>query len=212
MGVSPKRLTAPAFLVILFLSAASSVTATPITTYFITVNTSSIDGLTGQLDFQFNPGSGALGAFVDISQFGFSDGGFNGSPTLTGGASGSLGSTVHIDNSTGFNDFLQPWIFGLSLQFQVSFGGAAITSPDGSSTDTFGLALYDLSFNPQLNDGSEGDFIVTIDVNTDGSTTANPAAKPANSLTVTPVLTPEPATWMLFGLAGIVLWRKWHRL
>ena len=186
--------------------------ATPIT-YLVTVNTATISALAGQLDFQFNPGSGALAAFVDISSFSSTGGSLSGSPTLTGGASGNLTSTVHIDNSGGLNDYLQNFTFGTALQFQVSFGGAALSSPNGTSTDTFGLALYDPSFNPQLNDGSQGDFIVTVDVNTDGSTTPHLASSPAGLVTVTQVVqtgVPEPSTWALcvIGLAGIATWRR----
>src|SRR6266487_4434304 len=88
--------------------------ATPIT-YLVTVNTATISALAGQLDFQFNPGSGVLAAFVDISSFSSTGGSLSGSPTLTGGASGNLTSTVHIDNSGGLNDYLQNFTFGTAL-------------------------------------------------------------------------------------------------
>ena len=183
--------------------------ATPIT-YNVFVLSSSISGNSGYLDFQFNPGSGVQAAAVDITNFGYSDGGPNGPPVLTGGASGDLATSVHIDNTGGLNDYLQSWTFPLLFQFTITFSGPALSSPDGTSTDTFGLALYDPSFNPQLNDGSQGDFILTIDVNSDGSTTPNLASSPAGLVTVTPVLTPEPGTWLLFSLAGAAVWRRYR--
>jgi PEP-CTERM motif len=187
---------------ILLLCATASAAAAPIT-YMVGVNTTGIVGLMGQLDFQFNPGIGVLAAFVDIGSFSSTGGLLTGSPTLNGGASGNLNSTVHIANSGGLNEYLQNFTFGTALQFRIFFGGAALSSPDTTSTDTFGLALYDASFNPQLNDGSQGDFIVTVDVNTDGSTTPHLASSPSGLATVTQVVVPEPSTWVLCGL-GLV--------
>ena len=153
---------------------------------------------------------GAQGAFVDISMFGFSGGGLSGSPTLNGGASGNLTGTVHIANTGRLNEYLQDFTFGLSFQFKIVFDGPAVGSPDGTSTDTFGLALYDPSFNPQLSDGSLGDFILTVDVGTDGNTTVTTGSSPAGLVTVTPVLTPEPSTLVLFGIGwvGLVVLRR----
>lgn len=50
-----------AVLAILSLWAATPATATPITTYLVSVDTGSISGNAGQLDFQFNPGAGPRG-------------------------------------------------------------------------------------------------------------------------------------------------------
>jgi hypothetical protein len=195
-----------AALAILSLGAAATGRATAIT-YFVTVDSSSISGNDGQLDFQFNPGSGTQAATAGILNFGFSEGGPNGSPTLTGGASGDLSTMVQINNSAALNDYLQAWIFPDFFQFYLTLNGPALSSPDGSSTDTFGLALYDPSFNPQLNDGSQGDFIFTVDVGTDGNTTFNLASSPPGLVTFEVV--PEPSTWLLCG-AGLafVVWRK----
>src|SRR5258708_23365141 len=210
-----RRVRVMAAFAILALSAAAKAAATPIT-YLVGVNTSGITGLMGKLDFQFNPGSGTLSASVDISSFSSTGGSLTGSPTLNGGASGNLTSTVHIANSGGLNEYLQNFTFGTALQFQIFFSGAALSSPNNTSTDTFGLALYNSSFMPQLNNGSQGDFIATVDVNTDGSTTPHLASSPSGLVTVTPVVStgvPEPSTWALCGIAmsGIALWRRRRR-
>ena len=164
------------------------------------------------LDFQFNQGVGSQNAFIDIGGFGSTGGSLSGSPTYNGGASGNLTGTVHIVNSDPvLNEYLQNFTAGTAFQFQIAFGGLKMTAPDGTSTDSFGLAFYKGSdfTMPQLNDGSQGDFFFEIDVNGDGSTTVNQASSPKGLVTAAPVLTPEPGTLVLLGVGlGVVVLRR----
>jgi hypothetical protein len=89
-----------------FLCFASMASAAPIT-YDPTVNTSSISGTAGSLDFNFNPGPLVTqSASVQILSFA-SDGTLAGSPMLTGDASGALPATLTFDNGTAFNDYFE---------------------------------------------------------------------------------------------------------
>src|ERR1035441_9930218 len=109
-------------------------------TYGVTVNTSSISGTAGSLDFQFNPGPlVSQAASLDIFSFA-SDGTLAagaclaGGPCLAGNVTGTLPGTVTFDNGTGFNDYFQGFTFGSTLLFNVRLYGPAVNSPDGIST------------------------------------------------------------------------------
>ncbi len=75
-----------------FLCFASMASAAPIT-YDVTVNSSSISGTAGSLDFNFNPGPLVTQpASLQILNF-TSDGTLAGSPVLTGDVTGALPGT-----------------------------------------------------------------------------------------------------------------------
>lgn len=161
------------FVVALVLCSASTALAAPIT-YNVTVDSSSISGTAGSLDFQFNPGPfSTQSASLQILDF-TSNGMLTGSPTINGDVSGALPGTVTFDNGTGFNDYFNDFTYGSTLSFQVSLYGPALSSPDGRSTSgsTFAFSMFSdpagtmsvLTTNP------EG-FAFTIDVNLDGTTT-----------------------------------------
>lgn len=110
----------------------------------MTVNTSSIIGTAGSVDFNFNPGPLVTqAASLQILSFS-SDGSLTGIPTLTGDVSGVLPATVTFDNGTGFNDYFQGFTFGSTLSFSVSLYGSALSSPDGVSTSgsTFAFSMF----------------------------------------------------------------------
>ena len=114
-------------------------------TYEVTVNTSSISGTAGSLDFNFNPGPLVTqAAFLQILNF-TSDGTLAGAcPCVTGDVSGQLPATLTFDNGTGFNDYFDDFMFGSTLSFQVSLYGPALSSPDGVSTSgsTFAFSMF----------------------------------------------------------------------
>src|ERR1700733_7842148 len=113
---------------VLLLCAAHFATAGP-TTYSVTVNTSSIAGTTGSLDFNFNPGPLVTQA-ASLQILNFSSNGTLGSPALTGDAAGTLPAALTFDNAKGFNDYFAGFTFGSTISFQVSLYGAALSSPD----------------------------------------------------------------------------------
>jgi hypothetical protein len=103
-------------------------------TYDVAVNTSSIAGTAGSLDFNFNPGPFATQA-ASLQILSFSNGAnLSGSPALTGDVSGTLPAALRFDNGTALNDYFQGFTYGSTLSFAVSLYGPAISSPDGTST------------------------------------------------------------------------------
>ena len=103
--------------------------------YQFNVNTGSISGTVGSLDFNFNPGPLVTqAATLDILDFG-SDGTLAGGPSITGDVSGGpLPTTLTFDNGSAFNDYFEGFTFGSSLTFNVRLYGPAVNSPDGIST------------------------------------------------------------------------------
>jgi hypothetical protein len=180
--------------------------------YLVTVNTSAISGTSGFLDFGFAPGFDSQSAFATISSF-VPGGSLSGSPVPSGGVSGVLPGTITIDNSTAFNDYFQGFDFGTTIQFLLSFGGPAITSPDGTSSgSTFGFGMFQDSGGtiPLLTTDPFGNTF-TVDVNSDGSTT--PTTFPADAFGAPPVATlesaaPEPAPCALLALGLAVLFAR----
>src|SRR5580692_1663758 len=117
---------------------ASMASAGPIT-YDVTVNTSSISGTAGSLDFNFNPGPSAT-QFASLQILNFtSDGSLVNCASnvqgfcATGDVSGQLPGALTFDNGTGFNDYFDGLTFGTTLSFDVSLYGPALSAPDGVS-------------------------------------------------------------------------------
>jgi hypothetical protein len=124
---------------------------------------------------------------------------------VNGGVLGVLPGTVTIDNSTAFNDYFQGFHFGATIQFLLSFGGPAVTSPNGTSTSgsTFGFGMWNSTeTNPLLTTDPNG-FTFTVDLNLDGSTT--PTTFPAATLESA---TPEPAPFALLAFGLTVLFAR----
>src|ERR1035441_2524168 len=117
------------------LACLAGVVSADTITYGVTVNTSSISGTAGSLDFQFNPGPLVTqAASLQILSFA-SNGSLAGSPSLTGDVTGGpMPATLAFDNGTGFNDYFEGLTFGSILSFNVSLFGPALSAPDGAST------------------------------------------------------------------------------
>jgi hypothetical protein len=145
--------------------------------YDVNVDTSSINGTLGNLDFTFagglpTPPAGTL----TISKF--TSNGTLGVGQITGDASGSLATQV-ILNNTGFPpaDYFTPFTYGTTLSFQFAFSGLAVTNPDGvSGSSTFAFSLLDGANPPNpvliqdpLPPDDPGGFAFTVDLNNDGS-------------------------------------------
>lgn len=190
-------------------------------TYNVTVDTTSIAGTSGSLDFNFNPGPLTTQlALLQISDF-ESDGTLaEACPCATGDVSGELPGLVAFDNATGYNDYFDDFTFATSLSFTLDFNGPALTAPDGVSTSgsTFAFSMFSdgLGTVPTLtNDTAEG-FAFTVDVNLDGTTTVTDSSP---QTIITPeTAAPEPGTvaqwacavalWIMFRI--VALWR--HRM
>lgn len=144
--------------------------------YTVTVDTSSINGATGNIDLQFNGGSlTSQFANATISSF-MTDGMLAGSPMVSGDVNGVLPSTLTFDNQGSFNDYFEGFTYGSTLTFDLSLYGPAITMPNGTSDSgsTFGLAFYtDMpGLMPVLTTDPMGTGnALTVDINLDGTVT-----------------------------------------
>lgn len=190
--------------------------ASPVT-YMVSVNTSPLQGITGSLDFNFDPGPlVSQAASVQILNFA-TNGMVAGSPSVTGDASGALPGTLTLDNGSGFNDYFQSFTYGSTLSFNVSLYGPALSSPNGTSSSgsTFAFSLFSDQAGtvPALTTDTTNGFAYLVNVNVDGSTAVT------NNI-VSAATVPEPASGPLAGLwllLSIGLGRfkgkhqRWHR-
>jgi hypothetical protein len=167
----------------LFLLCFGVLTASPVS-FQVDVDTSSISGLTGGVDFQYNYGDPSADAsFVTIDLF-TPGGQLNGVPSIIGAVAGTLPGNVRIDNIGAFNDYFQGFTFGNSLGFLVTFTTPA-TSGSAVSGSTFAFSMYGADGATPLlaNDPSGAYAIGSVDTNGAVSFSA-----------------PEPGTFSLIGL------------
>ena len=158
------------------------------------INTSSIAGTQGSIDFQFNPGPlGSQAATVQILNF--SGGGYAGSQVKTGAASGGpVGNApLILSNATSYNDDFESFNFGNFVFFVLDFSGPAVNSPDhvSASGSSFAFSMFSnrAGTQPALTPDPTG-FAGVVNLNLNGSVTA---------LTISPELqiVPEPASFFL---------------
>jgi hypothetical protein len=174
--------------------------------YSVSVDTSSLNGTSGFLDFQFNPGNASTQA-ATAQMLSFSGGTLAGSAADAGNVSGTLPGTLTFMNSAALNESYQGFTFGSSYSFFLLISGPAIDAPDGTSTagSTFGLGVYDAGGNPILTDqGLASGFAGQVDITLAGATTStafpNAGGGPSVVTFSQPLLIPEPATLLLLGL------------
>src|SRR5690349_4282915 len=114
----------------LVLCSASIASAGPIT-YDVTVNTASVSGTAGALDFEFNPGPLVTqAASLQVLSF-TSDGALAVNPAPTGDVAGKLRGTLTFNNSAALNDYFTGLTYGSRLSFEASLDGPALSAPDG---------------------------------------------------------------------------------
>ena len=170
-------------------------------TWYVTVDTSTLNGLSGWLDFQFNPAD-ASAPVATASLAAFSSNGVLAAATPTGDVTGNLGSTLVLGNTQYFNDWLQGFTFGSTLSFSVSIN---VPVPNASASGTaFSLSFYDSSYNSLLADPAWGAALV---INANDNATIDVLAQSAPvSLSTSPVPEPQNALLFLSGL-GLIGWR-----
>jgi hypothetical protein len=195
-----RRKTRPLNVIVLsafaLFGAATSANAIPIFT--ITVNTTSIAGTAGHLDFNFGAGANSPDVTALISMW-TSDGTLSGSPSTFGSTSGVLPANVTEKIIGGApSDYFHDFTFGNTLTFNLKLTYDSAIPGSFTTDDTWGLALYAPDgITPLLANGSKGDFLFTTDAST-------------GQLTISGV--PEPSTLTLFGIgllaAAIPLYRR----
>jgi hypothetical protein len=163
------------------------------------------------LDFEL---VGTNGNTVTLSNFSFGTGGAAGpGPAfLTGGASGDIGSSVILSDSTYFfSDFNQQFTPGSTLTFTVDMTLNA--PPSGGSPDNFSMVIFSSydpvnGYNPSTllggipiptNDPSGNDTFINVDNNGPGATSvlSYPSASGDITITVTSTSVPEPGSGVL---------------
>jgi hypothetical protein len=171
-------------------------------TFSITVNTSSLLGTSGYLDFQFNPGNPPSDA-ASATITGFTtDGTLTAALPSIGDVSGALPGQVVINNTQVLNDYTQGLTYGSFFDVSVN-----LTIPTVSGTATggssFTLDAEDTNFNSLL-----GSFpAVEIDLN---PTTGQPSITNNSGGAASVLAVPEPGSLWLVGLgvAGLVARRR----
>jgi hypothetical protein len=180
----------------LLLGLLATVVPAAANTFFISMDTSTISGVTGSLFFSYGPGLAPVdSATATISGF---SGGTLGSVIFPGGT-GVLPATLTMDNSAPVN-YQQAITFGNKISFFVALTGPAVSNPSAGAIGGTDLALFllDGSDGPLPIDDPDGLVLdVSIAPNTGQiSVTGQPV--------VTSVLLPEPGSMLLL-LSGMVL-------
>ncbi len=167
------------------------------------------------LDFQFVDGDGLQNNTAILSNFNFGLGsGPAGTPTIMGGASGTVASSVTLTDSSFFSAFTQPIVTGGSLlSFMLTLSTNANTS---GAPDRFAFSLLDASGIPVPTTGLADEFL-GIDITSplaimlSGSdqtrTTLNLVAPQVHA----PTSVPEPAALAFLGLGLCLSVRFWSR-
>lgn len=169
-------------------------------TWQVDIDTTSLAGIGGYLDFQLNPGaSDAQAVQVQISNF--STDATLGSYLVDGAVSGSLAGVLVLDNSEALNAWLQGLAFGSHIAFTLDIDAAL----DAGSGSSFAALLWDADFNPLLAAAGE-DAALRIDL----MPGAAPAWLASTSVQVSAVPEPSVALSLLagLGLMGFVVRRS----
>lgn len=170
------------------------------TVFLVTVDTGSLNGNSGVVDFQFNPGGlTSQPATALITSF---TGGTLGNivPPVIGPVTGTLPTDDLLFQNSANTDYAHEIVFGSSFRFRLTLDGAALTAPNnGPAGSSFGVFLYSPAFNPLITaDGLIG----RLDINPDGTVTTSgfgtTTFQDANSI-------PEPSTVTSVALAGCLL-------
>jgi len=182
--------------------------------YSITFDTSSISGGTFSLVLDHFNGDGVLNNSVTVSNFAFGGGSPSGSPTLSGGAAGDLTTIVTLSDTLFFNEFIQNFISGSVLSFDLE----ATSNFSGGTPDSFTLALLDGTGNPiSTSDPLGSDILIALDMDSSSSIQGFSSTNPDYPLP-TPQISenipaiPVPPAAFLFGSGLLGLWSARKKL
>ena len=158
------------------------------------------------VEFQLNDGSGTDHGnnTALLSNFDFGDGSPLGSASLSGGASGDLGSNIVLADENFLNAFIQEFSAGKTLSFDV----ALTTVIDfGPQPDQFSFAILDCS-GVEIPTTGPADALLAVDIDSaspavrsyGGDVGRSPACGGPPIPLKTPQVVPLPASGILFGL------------
>ena len=186
----------------LLLACAVSTAHADSVTYTVTVNTSSQAGNNGYVDFELN--SGSLGSQeITATVDGFSGAVLNPGDPLNDaiGTTGSLNvPPLMFDNQVG-NDYFESLTFGNKVSFLVTLSGDGVSGSGASTSNSgtiFQVSFTDPTISNYLFSSDPNGIAAAVDVAADGTLTTE--AQPGVSVAATP----EPATWSLLGMAGVL--------
>lgn len=164
------------FKLALLTAVLSASSASAAVSYMVNIDTSSVNGTSGFIDFQFNPGNASSqAATIQVVNFDPDGGTLTGVPAVTGNVSGTLPGVLTFANSTALNEYFQGFTYGTRISFTVVLSGPAIDAPNGTATagSTFSISLFDAGQNPILtNQAALSGAVAQIDINLNGTTTA----------------------------------------
>ncbi|MGD0959981.1 MAG: NF038129 family PEP-CTERM protein [Methylomonas sp.] len=175
----------------------------------VNINTSAIQGASGEIVFDFISGGNTLYNSAGISAF--NTDGTLGASTTQGDAVGLLPSTVTLDTQSNlFNELAQNITFGANIAFALNFTQNA---PDSTALpDAFSVFLLNNSGNtvPNTTDPTASNALFLFNI--DGSSTGNLITYSSLDQPITwqVATVPIPATLLLFssGLIALVLHGK----
>jgi hypothetical protein len=177
----------------------------------ITINTSTISGTAGYLDFLFNGGAPPFDAASAVISGFSTNGTLNSSGLSTSGTvTGTLPGTSSLANNNA--EYLERFTFGSTVSFTLQFQGPAITSPSGTgSGSTFTLSLLnnnqDVAFlTSNQNDGYLFTFTIDNQGNVTPTTFTTETGAPSVVSISSPVSgVPEPSAWLLMSSGSFAL-------
>jgi len=191
------------FFSILLLAGAGNAHADEV--FLVTMNTSSISGDSGSLDFSLSPGAGSDQSLT-ATVYNFAGGSYGGSMSQDGNATGgpvTSGSplTLLANSASQLNDDFETFDYGNSLSFLVSLSGPALTAPDGIGTSSCEFDFETFSdepgSDPVLTDDPNG-ISGLIDISPEGIVSSAGISPDATVASV-----PEPASlWLFAGSIG----------
>lgn len=179
------------------------------TVWYAAIDTTPLAGTQGWIDLQFNPGAvswqNAAAAVTAFSTDGaLLASGSPQSPQIAGNVTGGpLPSDLVFQNVEAFNDYFQRMTFGSYIQFQITFSGPLVDTPDNSffSGTSFSMALYqDDQVSPI---GVTPLFQLDIDVDGVVQPSNNDPGYVTVLAPVVPGSVPEPGTAAYFSLVAV---------
>ncbi len=189
-----KTLLVNSLLLALFVLLPLRAGAAPVTVVF---NTSPLVGMSGlSFDALLIDGDGGANTSIVMDLFNFGGGAPIGAPVLVGGASGSLGSSVALNDASFFADFTQHFQAGTQLAFRVNVVTTASGDPQ---PEGFQFSILDANGLPVATTDPSGlGALLVGDISTGGTNLTQYAVQPV----------PEPSSLVLVTAGGFAAWVK----